>query len=170
MQCPAYQLEMDLQIQIGRSHAHGTPVSGMALDLQKRFNSLPRRPALHRMKLLKIQSNALQVWYNSLVRVTRVLRINDSLTQPIAATTGVPEGCPVAVLVMTVFAWAAAATLQANHVQPISYYDDWSWRTSEFRRNEAALNSMTSFCSSAKLTINFRKSWAWASAHVNDRA
>ena len=153
---------MPLQIAIEQSHDSGDPVSGLSMDLRKCFNSLARIPSKILLRKLGLPEQILTTWFNSLIKFTRMIQIGDSLSDAITSTTGVPEGCPLSVAVITAFAWAAAATMRRQGVTPLTYYDDWGWHTADFYQNQSTLHAMINFCTLAKLSINFEKSWAWS--------
>ena len=154
-------LAMQTHLAIERAHAGGTPVAGFTLDITKCFNCIPRRPTGMLFSRLGIPENLIKIWFGSLMRLTRVIDIGGNLPQPIWATTGLPEGCPVSVLGMAAIAWAFAISIQHPQLQIYTFYDNWSWISSVMEVNQATIEKTIHFCALFRLSIDFGKSWAW---------
>ena len=90
-----------------------------------------------------------------------MIDIGGNLSQPIRATTGLPEGCPVSVLGMAAVAWAFAMSVNHPQVQVPTFYDNWSWISPVIELHRTTLAKTVRFCEMLRLTIDFAKSWAW---------
>ena len=154
-------LAMQTHLAIERAHAGGTPIAGFTLDITKCFNCIPRRPTGMLFSRLGIPENLIKIWYGSLKRLTRVIDIGGNLSQPLWATTGLPEGCPVSVLGMAAIAWAFAMSIQHPQLQIFTFYDNWSWISSVMEVNQATIDKTIHFSALFRLSIDFGKSWAW---------
>ena len=149
------------QLAIERAHAGGTPIAGFTLDITKCFNCIPRIPTRMLFSRLGIPEHLTRIWYGSLRRLTRVIDIGGNLSQPIHATTGLPEGCPVSVLGMAAIAWAFAISIQQPQVQVYTFYDNWSWVSPIMELNQATVHKTINFCELFRLIIDFNNWWAW---------
>ena len=145
---------MKTHIAIEQAHASGTPVAGFTLDIVKCFNCIPRLPTRMLLLRLGIPENLVRTWYGSLQRLTRVIDIEGNLSQPVTATTGLPEGCPVSVLGM-------ATSIHKNQVQVLTFYGNWSWISPAIGLHQETLARTIQFCKLLRLEIDFKKSWTW---------
>ena len=102
-------------------------LSGMAADLQKAFNMLPRLAIFEIAAHMGIPGNVLVAWAGALSQMQRHFLLRGSLTKGVLSVTGFPEGCGLSCVAMllldTVFhAWHVAYFPLCT---PLSYVDDW---------------------------------------------
>ena len=153
---------MRVQLQIERALKSREPVSGFCMDIQKCFNCIGRYPSQLLMRILGIPDSVTAFWANCMSGLTRVFHIGDTFSEPQPSTCGIPEGCPVSVVIMAAWAWAVSVRLSQIGVEPITYYDDWSWVSGNFALHQPALQAVLAFCQAAKLTVSLSKCWAWS--------
>ena len=156
-----HDVAMQTHLAIEQAHAGGIPIAGFTLDIVKCFNCIPRQPTRMLLAKLGIPPDLIQTWYRSLQRLTRVIDIGGNLSQPLRATTGLPEGCPVSVLGMAAVAWAFAMSVNHPQVQVLTFYDNWSWISPVIELHQTTLAKTVKFCELLRLKIDFGKSWAW---------
>ena len=99
------------------------------MDLHKAFNTLSRpllRCLCQRLGLLGVWSP----YAAHLHQLSRFFTIKQRWSDPILSNNGVPEGCPLSVLMMAVTTWAFTMALNRNLPGKSlkSYVDDWTIR------------------------------------------
>ena len=125
----AIDLAMQLQAEVEHHLITGAPLYGASLDLHKAFNTLDR-PTLGKM-CSRLGLDSIWAPYESFLgRLNRYFTLQQQWSQPIKSTTGVPEGCPLSVVMMLITTWAITNHLQSSHPtkQMSSYVDDWTVR------------------------------------------
>ena len=125
-------LAMQLQSELEESIIQGTPLYGAALDLSKAFNTLSR-PLLaelcHRLGLGAIWTP----YAHFLHSLQRYFTLKQCWSMPLTSNTGVPEGCPLSVVMMLVMTWGVTNVLLNHFPDRVmhSYVDDWTLRDSD---------------------------------------
>ena len=130
-----HDVAMQTHLAIEHAHAGGTPIAGFTLDIVKCFNCTTQML----LAKLGIPPDLIRTWYRSLQRLTRVIDIGGNLSQPIRATTGLPEGCPVSVLGMAAVASAFAMSVNHPQVQVLTFYTNWSWNSPVIELHQTTL-------------------------------
>ena len=122
-------LAMQLQAEIEEHLTTGQPLFGASLDLHKAFNTLSR-PLLARMCSKLGLGHLWEPYSVFLNELQRFFTIRQQWSEPILSNTGVPEGCPLSVVMMMIMTWSVTAHLeQVFPGRPMSsYVDDWSVR------------------------------------------
>ena len=118
----------------------GTPLYGASLDLHKAFNTLSR-PLLKQMCMRLGLTDVWMPYSNLLDRLERFFTIRQSWSEPIKSNTGVPEGCPLSVVMMMITTWAVTQHLHLafSGKAMSSYVDDWTIRDVDPKRLVAQL-------------------------------
>ena len=122
-------LAMQLQTELEESLVQGTSLYGAALDLSKAFNTLSR-PLLAKM-CRRLGLGAIWSPYaRYLDMLTRFFTLKQCWSQPLISNTGVPEGCPLSVVMMMVVTWGVTNSISNRFPSRImhSYVDDWTLR------------------------------------------
>ena len=122
-------LAMQLQSQIEESIISGVPLYGAALDLSKAFNTLSR-PLLARMCQRLGLGSIWTPYERYLCQLQRYFTLKQNWSKPILSDTGVPEGCPLSVVMMMIMTWGVTNSI-ASHFPTKSmhsYVDDWTLR------------------------------------------
>ena len=82
---------------------------------------------------------------------------------PVKSTTGVPEGCSMAVIAITCFAFIAHETLMrpCSSIEPALFVDNWAFATTSWRDFHLAFAAMTDFADAMQVTFAPNKCWTW---------
>ena len=139
----------------------GQDLSGVALDLRRAFNCIPRPPARHLLALLGLPVAVIQCWADSLPLIRRSFVISTHLSPGLNSTTGCPEGDPVSVLGMLALCYAFVHLVQP-FASPRCYADNWSWLSDLPEAHVPAMDTCVSFISSLSMEIDWSKSYFWA--------
>ena len=137
------------------------PLSGMAVDLTRAFNMLPRPPLRALLEHLGIPSKYVAFWLTSLQHVTRLFLVHGSLSAPIGCSTGAPEGDPCSVLAMIGLCWLYVTLLQPK-VEPAAFADNWVWITPCRFQHSFAIGRLLQLTNCLKLRIDWTKGYFWA--------
>ena len=150
--------------------------TGVAVDLRKAFNTLPRSPLRATLEFLGVPPTVSAMWTSSLASVERTFCVQASLGACVPSTTGAPEGDPVSVLGMTSLCVVFGELLQP-YVQPRSFVDNWGWTASGRQRHVPAVRELTGLVEALRLQVDWGKSYCfatcpearkWLRAHVSD--
>ena len=136
-------------------------LAGFVLDLVKAFNLIPRVPIRMIFRQLGIPDQVCDFWLSSLKVMTRRPQVRN-LLGAISASTGVPEGDPMAPCAMNAISLIWALQVERLNVQPVTYVDNWEWSSTEVESHKKALKLTQDVVDSLRMQIDFRKSWAWA--------
>ena len=152
------------QARIEEAITTGSSVGGFVLDLVKAFNCIPRRPLACMHRHMGIPMVVVKFWMKSLRCLTRLPQIGQHLGQKVASTTGVPEGDALSVCGMICVAhhYHQYLTSFLDRVKVGIYADNWGWLTDCQKQNCLAMQRTLRFVHSIRMTIDFEKSWAWA--------
>ncbi|CAE7817828.1 unnamed protein product [Symbiodinium sp. CCMP2592] len=114
-----------VQGQLEQALLQDKPLAGISLDFSKAYNTLPRQILEHINRRLGLQ----QMWqsYNPFLQgLERFFTTGKAWGEPIFSSTGVPEGCPIAVVQMIVLTWTFTNYLCHQTQVPLyTYVDDW---------------------------------------------
>ena len=78
------------------------------------------------------------------------------------STTGVPEGCNLAVMCTLFLAYAFHACQQETpNITPFAYADNWALLTNNASDLHAGIRSTICFCDAFSLQLALSKSWIW---------
>ena len=118
----------ELQCQIEHALSSAEPIAGVSLDLSKAYNTIPRdfvQLLADRTGWPPQVTGAFMGYLNSF---QRFFKIHGGLHAPTLSSTGVPEGCPIAVPVMILLTWAVTVhvTESLPRARMLSYVDNWT--------------------------------------------
>ena len=141
-------------------------MGGFVLDLVKAFNCLPRRPLVYMMNNLGVPIEPLAFWMKSLHNLSRLPQIGANLGKKTWSTTGTPEGDALSVcgMISVAFHYHEYLVTKLSLVKVGIYADNWGWLTVSQKQNFLALQMTLRYVHSIRMTIDFRKSWAWATS------
>ena len=69
---------------------------------------------------------------------------------------------PVCGMICVAYHYHQYLTLSLNQIRVGIYADNWGWLTMSQKQNFMALQKTLQFVHSIRMTIDFEKSWAWA--------
>ena len=99
----ATDLTYQLQSTIEEAHHNDSAIYGLSCDIVKCFNCLPRLPGKRLLRKLGMPEAICDMYYNTLLKVSRTFSIDGNLSALCSATIGFPEGCPMSVPVMAAY-------------------------------------------------------------------
>ena len=80
----------------------------------------------------------------------------------VKSSTGIPEGDPISVAVMTAYSYVWAQFTSTPKVQTYCFADNLEWLSVYPETHEQTYNKNNFFQKSFRQEISMRKSWAWA--------
>lgn len=82
----------------------------------------------------------------------------------LTSTSGIPEGCSMAVIAMTIFARVSFRLCQAvgAFVTPFFFVDNWSFTASSLNDLHSALLCVQAFADATKVKFQAKKCWTWS--------
>ena len=156
-------LAMQLQSEIEHHIITGVPLYGASLDLHKAFNTLSR-PLLAKMcHRLGLQS----IWMpyeKFLSSLNRYFTLKQHWSHPISSDNGVPEGCPLSVVMMVLITWGITEVMKQDFPSRTmcSYVDDWTLRDTSPKRLVDQLLHMKALTDGVGLSLSMRKTVTYA--------
>ena len=138
-------------------------LSGIALDLRRAFNNIPRPPAQQLLALMGLPKQLLTVWMQCLSHIRRSFSVSGFLSPGLDSTTGCPEGDPISVLGMLAVCYAFVHLLEP-FVSPRCYADNWMWMTDLPEAHIPAVETVVDFTSSLCMEVDWTKSYFWSTA------
>ena len=142
-----------------------TNMYGLAIDICRAFNSIPRLPIWAALTKMNFPTSILRAWGAFISSQCRHFTVRRSVGAPIQSTVGFPEGCAMSVFAMSILDWTLDLWISASMVSPCqlyAYVDDWQWIFSAVEQYPRLWSSLESFTSAWQLEIDLKKSFAWA--------
>ena len=164
----AYQAQVLHEIAMFQGACEG----GFSLDLIKCFNTIGRPQALCLLRALGIPHAIIQVWHSSIEHLHRVWDIQGTYSEVLNCTNGVPEGDTFSVIVMlaVAYAWVCSVKAVAPHTRIGAYADNWGWATNRVCDHATILRATTQFVQAMGMSIDWLKSWYWATSRAHQQA
>ena len=159
----AMDMAWDLQNEIEFSLLSGQPLVGFALDLSKAYNTISR-PVLEMAAGQLGWPDSLRAAYCQFLKgVRRHFRIGHHMSAPLLSHTGVPEGCPLAVVSMIAITWLVSTEVQLKHEIPMkSYVDNWAVQSESAVVASAAVQTIAETTAQLAMTVSLTKSCAYS--------
>ena len=140
-----------------------TNLAGAIFDLIKAYNTFSRRILFRLLLHLGLPRRILVTYFNALCASLRSLTLAGSISEGIASTTGVPEGCNLAVMCMLFLAYAfQCCSLENSSVTPFAYADNWALVAATAAELRTGIDATTAFCDAFSLQLALGKSWVWS--------
>lgn len=152
-----------IQAQIERAHFLDETLIGFCLDIQKCYNAIPRRVVIHALIRAGVPESIAWSWYTLLMNLHRSVVIQNSASEMVPSTTGIPEGDPIAVPTMAIICWIFWNITKHPDCVPWTYADNWEFVASSLDQLSQAVKKATAFMQSWKLEIDEGKCWTWSS-------
>ena len=153
------------------AYVNDVSMCGLALDIKRCFNALPRLPVFHALARMNFPSWLLKAWAQFVCRQERRFKIRMSIGKGHASNVGFPEGCAFSVFAMCIVNWMS--DLWLYHAMPsvdlYTYVDDWQVTFGQSGQVLAVWNHVCGFATSMDLELDSDKSYLWA-ATMADRA
>ena len=131
----AQEMTLDLQASIEYAVATGSTLTGLSLDLSKAYNTIDRNVLQILARRVGWPNNLICSYMGFLNGLQRHFMAGGSLSESMGSSTGVPEGCPLAVTSMMLVTWLVTSVTKAKTgVVVHSYVDNWSLQHSQLDR------------------------------------
>ena len=151
-------------LHIEQAYRLGTTICGVAVDLVKAYNMLPRLPVLAFAKMCGIPDSILQPWVSMLTQLRRHFKVRGSTGPPLLSSTGFAEGDPLSCLAMAVLNIAChhnfSSTVDGGKL--LSFVDNWHAIAASPRELLTAHNAITAFAQAWDLPIDAGKTVVWS--------
>lgn len=94
-----YLYEMGVAIEAAQQYPD-CEIAGIALDVTKAFNYIPRAAALRILCSMGLPPAFAHMWRQNLARITRRVRLGGTFSKACVSSSGFPEGCPLSPIAM----------------------------------------------------------------------
>ena len=151
-------------LQIEAAYRQGTELCGVAVDLVKAYNMLPRLPVAAFAKMCGIPDTILVPWISMLTQLRRHFKVRGSTGPPLLSSTGFAEGDPLSCLAMAVLNIACHHNFQnvANPSQLLSFVDNWHALAHTAEDLVSAHRAITDFAQAWDLPVDSGKTVVWS--------
>lgn len=153
------------------AHFLGESLLGVAVDIQRAFNNLPREPIFCAAVQLGLPRHLLVPWASFLAQQSRRFKLRGVVGSSIPSTSGFPEGCAWSVFAMAIADWMLTRWLECQLASPheaLTFVDDWRIIFLDPNIFDEVWQVLLRFVSSLHLTLDLAKSYCW-SAQAADR-
>ena len=151
-----------VQSQLEQALLKDAPLAGISLDFSKAYNTLPRRILQQINKRLGL-TNVWKAYAPFLEGLQRYFTCGKDWGSPVKSTTGVPEGCPIAVVQMIVLTWTFTSfIMQRTQVPLYTYVDDWILLSKDLPHLKDAMQLMETLARRFGLLLSTNKSAVFA--------
>ena len=153
-----------LQASIDLAQSLGDPFGGVVMDITKAFDALPRAPILQACRRLGIPLGILRAWSGAMTANRRFFLLNNTFGTPTLTSRGVPQGCGLSCLAMTVvnltlihhLAWTLPP------VVPHIYADNWELTAPDPTHLRTGFLLVQQFAQVLDLAMDAEKTHWWA--------
>ena len=168
----AFQAAYDTQVWLEKIALTNQEKSGVTLDLIKCYNLIRRIFASHTLKTFGMPAGILEKWETCMSKLCRFWEIDGSVSETLPTTTGCAEGDPIAVIVMICIAttWVYLTPRDNPGLRLNAFADNWSWATTDTACHNPTVSAVRKICHVAKLEIDPKKTWLWASSFNHEQA
>lgn len=155
-------LALEQKLAIESKFGNNESIGGFSLDLQKAFNTFPRRPFVRLMSRLGVPDWLTVWWIKCLSEMRRCPQYAGLLGQPTWSSTGLPEGDSLSVLGMLALSTLFHFVIKQRDIVPYTYADNWAWRSLSCRSRFHAFQRMLALAHLLRVLVDIAKSWHWS--------
>ena len=158
----AWRLVLDV---IEEARSEGRVATGLILDLEKAFNTLPRLPTLMAVQLLGLPADVTSAWAGALTSMRRHFHVRGNYCQGQLSDCGFPEGCGLSCLAMVAIDELLHQFLKMSTqmTTAVTYVDNWELVFSSPAVVLESFQRVLEFSELLDLHVDEKKSFAWAS-------
>eukprot|EP00438_Fugacium_kawagutii_P027150 Skav201186 [mRNA] locus=scaffold2736:230692:235800:+ [translate_table: standard] len=140
------------------------PTCGVVIDIIKAYNAIPRGGLIALMAWLGVPPQAIQGYRAMMKQMLRVFQVVQTCSECQHTTTGIIEGCSVAVPAMLAISIMAHHVILAANPSATTaiFADNWSFNASDAGGLNDAFTALVDMTKVWMLGISPNKSWAWA--------
>ena len=153
-----------VQALIEGAHMTGTSLMGCSTDVEKAFESIPRRPLRRLALALGLPSCIVDAWFRFLDSQARRFSLSGIIGASTSSDCGLPEGCGMSVLGMTLLdhCWDVYQAVFAPASVPLSYVDNYAILSTSLLSLLRGFASLSTFMDMWTLRLDARKTYMWA--------
>ena len=142
----------------------GQPLCGLVLDIVKCFNVLDRRLLKALFDRFGFDRQITALWMDALAGLSRAVLIGGYAYGESFSNSGIPEGDPLSVVGMFVFAFAFSRFVDHHVPQALiaTYADNWEIWADSTGILQQALPVVEQFLEQFHLPVAVKKCWSWA--------
>ena len=100
-------------------------------------------------------------WLRALNQSTRVIIMQGVTSEPVASTTGIPEGDPLGIASIAAYGALWAWVMLSHHTTPYADADNLEYHC-QHRHVQQAADANQHFHTAWRQNISYSKSWSWA--------
>ena len=145
------------------------PLQGLALDIIKCYNAVPRTPLYALLRRLGVPQPIVQAFSCAMQSIERFFVIAGTCSPTFATTTGIAEGCSIAVPSMLALSILADRAIKKTNetTETAMFADNWALFDLQTQPLVDAFTSLKQLLDALKLEIAGKKSWFWATHPQN---
>ena len=153
------------------AYVDNSRLCGLALDIKRAFNTLPRLPIWQALATMGYPPWLLGAWARFVCKQERRFKIRSSIGAGQASTVGFPEGCAFSVFAMCIVDLILDCWVTCMYPRSglYTYVDDWQLTFGDRDLVDQLWAHVQEFARLMDLEIDSHKSFLWA-AHNDDRA
>ena len=162
--CRAANLWRCILDEIEFAQCNQASVCGLVVDLEKAFNTLPRKVTLGFAALAGLDQGSLCAWAGALGSMERRFAVMGSLSPPVTSSCGFAEGCGMSVVAMMLIdeVWHRWVQVQYQLCRPMSFVDNWEIVTNSPEAIDRVFRATLAFAEQMDLSIDRNKTFVWA--------
>lgn len=148
------------------AYLQGGELCGIIIDLCKAYNTLPRLPCLALSLMVGVDPTVVTAWTGALTQMSRRFWVRGSVSRPVFADRGFPEGCGLSCMSMLLLdeLWHLWVRQSNQFAQPMSYVDNWEILNYDVASLTATWNATLKFADLLDLQIDVNKTCTWATS------
>ena len=168
------QAALSAQFDLEEARATGAFLTGLVLDFTKCFNNISWIFGFFALRACGVPISILEVWIAAQRSLRRFWLLSGELFFVGLPSGGFPEGDQFSVLVMLAVSIAWIFYLQGSGVLSprlslTCYADNWSWTTGCPSDHAHLLDLTLNFVRLVGVSVDFHKTWWWASSTIHDQ-
>ena len=152
--------------EVEEHHLSSESISGVVLDLEKAFNTLPRYPTMATSLALGIHESTLIAWSGALSDMARHFSIQGSLSDALYSNCGFAEGCGMSCVAMLAIDHLYHLWVQHSccRTKALSFVDNWEIIINDERCVAESFQRVLEFAELLDLTVDKSKTFGWSTS------
>eukprot|EP00438_Fugacium_kawagutii_P000079 Skav218693 [mRNA] locus=scaffold1346:145670:150848:- [translate_table: standard] len=166
----AFDAAYNSQMLLEAAHASGQQMSGLTLDLKKAFNLIWHHVGPPLLRKFGVPPDIVTRWAASIGKLTRYWDVLQGTYGPFHTSRGYPEGDSHSVLAMLAISLLWVFTVKCGpdgeplQVEPTAYADNWGWSTCDPELHSPTITSTLSVTGLCGLSVDWNKTWMFATS------
>ena len=146
-------------------------LTGVVSDVRKAFESIPRDCLFAASRQVGLPCSLLSAWSRFLGGFERHFLLQDHFGPPLGSNWGLPEGCGLSVVAMTIidWCWDVYQSVFAPSTVPMSYVDNYEVLANSIGELLTGFATLETFMELCTLDLDSSKTFFWSTT-ASDRA